>query len=420
MDEAVVDALAERSVALEGTTPGESRADLAPVLDRLADADVVGLGEAVHGSRALFELKARLVRGLVADRGVRTVALEGDVAAAAALDRHVRDGEGDPAGALSDLVVWPWQARELANLLAWLRRFNEGRPADDQVRVHGISPNDATRPAGRLRARLDDLAPGVPGADDALATVAAGDLPDDGDALDELLATVRAVGDALEAGEATADGRRARLDCRAVAQAIAWHRTRSEHEGPHQAGMAHRDRIMADNVLAALGDDPGAGVVVWAHDSHVKRGSFDDGTAWTDAATMGEQLAAELGGRYRPVGSDVGRGTVRARPAGEDGPPERFELGEPLAGSATAHLDAVGGAPLFVDLGAGGDGTAALEADDRLADWLAGDPPTRWVGSVYDPDAGPDHHHLQTDLAASFDGLLYVAESGPTRPVDGD
>jgi erythromycin esterase len=403
----VVAGLTDHVASLEVTELGEDREAFAPLAGHLDGAVVVGLGESLHGGRALFELRHRLLRHLVADRGVRTLALESDVAATTALDDYVRRGDGDPVTALAELVVWPWKVRELAAVLEWLRSFNEGRPTGDRVRVRGISPNDATRPAERLRGRLDDREGGVPGSDDALATVAAGDLPADDGALEDLLATVRALEGAVE--PAGADDRTG-LDRRAVAQALAWHRTRSAHDGPHGAGMAHRDRIMADNVLAALEADPGEGVALWAHDSHVKRGTFDDGTVWTDGETMGEQLDDALGGAYRPLGSEVARGTVRAKPAGEGGPPVTFDLGDPLPGSLAAHLDAVGASPAVLDL-------RAAAGDDRLADWLDGDVATRRVGSVFDPGADDGHHYLETDLPASFDAVLFVAETGPTRAL---
>lgn len=53
--------------------------DLEPVGDRLADADVVGIGKATHGTREFFELKHRLIRHLVVEHGVRAVVLESNL-----------------------------------------------------------------------------------------------------------------------------------------------------------------------------------------------------------------------------------------------------------------------------------------------------------------------------------------------------
>lgn len=408
VDEAVVDALADHATVLDGA--GAAQALASPP----GAADVVGLGEATHGTRELVALKRRLLEHLVVHAGYRTLALECDVAGALALEAYVRRGEGDPAAALAGLQVWPWKAEELAGVLGWLRSFNEGRPAGDRVRVRGISPNATAGPAGALREYLAGTDADPPaGVEDALAALAADGPPGDEERLTDLSGAVATLADHLEdAGDGRA-ANRARRRCRALAQALDWQGTRAAHDGPHEAGMAHRDRVMADNVERALAEDPRGGVALWAHDSHVQRGVFDDGTAWTNAATTGEHLARRLGGRYRPLGTDVGRGSVRALAAGSDGGPTTFALGDPLPDGATAHLDAVGDSPLALDL-------AAAAADATLGPWFDGAPRVRWVGSVYDPDADPDHHHRRTDLPASFDALLFVAESTPTRPLAGD
>ena len=197
---------------------------------------------------------------------------------------------------------------------------------------------------------------------------------------------------------------------RAVGQACEWARVRHEQPGPHEAGMTARDRFMAENALWALEQDRGEGVALWAHDGHVGRGTFDDGTAWASATTMGERLATALGGGYRPVGFDFASGSFRAVSA-DSGSVETFSVGDPAEGSATATFAAVDAAPFLLDLGAAAE-------DRRLADWLADPRRTRYVGSVFDRTAGEGAASARTDLPVTFDRLLFLPESTPTRPID--
>jgi erythromycin esterase-like protein len=46
-------------------------------------------------------------------------------------------------------------------------------------------------------------------------------------------------------------------------------------------------------------------------------------------------------------------------------------------------------------------------------------PVIRWVGSAYDPGDDFGTYYQHTDLPASFDGLVFVEGSTPTRPLDG-
>ncbi|KPN31218.1 erythromycin esterase [Halolamina pelagica] len=112
-----------------------------PALARsLADASLVGLGEATHGTRECFEHKDRLIRSLVTECGVRTVAFEVDAAAATVLDAFVRDGSAlstasaDAAAALAELDMWQWRTESVRDLLEWLEAFNTGRALSAQVR----------------------------------------------------------------------------------------------------------------------------------------------------------------------------------------------------------------------------------------------------------------------------------------------
>lgn len=380
---------------------------------------VVGLGEVTHGTRECFRLKMGLVGLLVREFGVRTVAFEADISAACALDAYVRKGEGDPETALAGLEKWMWRVESVRDLLSWLRSFNRGRPPTDQVSVRGVDLSRPATPAEPLRSYFERVDPSFvdSGPLARLATVGTSSGPVVERALDEATAAARAIEERLlDSEEAYVDaaGRRAwtraRHLCRVVKQTCDWSRVRHETTGPNPEGMARRDQYMAANVGWCVEQDPNGRVAVWAHNSHVKRGTFDDGQVWTDAATMGEQLAREFGDCYTSVGFDVGRGRFRAAEAGEtdNNGPRQFALGEPADGTATAQFDAVGNTPWLLDV-------RAAAADPRLRDWLNTPQRIRWVGTVYDPDA-PGQQYLQTPLTG-FDGLLFLSRSTPSRPL---
>jgi erythromycin esterase len=422
----VVAALDDHATPLASTAPDSDRTDLCPIADRLDGADAVGLGEATHGTREFFRLKHRLVRLLVERLGFRTVAFEADVAAMVAADAYVRRGEGDPDSALSELCKWQWRTRELRALLSWLRAFNEGREPENRVRVRWLDLSDPSAPVAPLRDYLRAVdPPGAAVADGAadLAELVESKLPDDDAArrrrLDEAAAIAVDVTGRLGArrGEyiaATSEERWAfaRHCCRVVEQTCEWHRVRHAQDGPHAEGMAERDRLMAENVRWCSERDPGEGVAVWAHNSHVQRGTFDDGQVWTDAVTMGERLDRAFDDDYRPLGFDFGRGSFRAVPGDVPGAdqPRTVSDRDPLEESATARLDALA-SPCFVDLD-------AARADPALSAWFDRDRRIRRVGSVFDPATDPEVHYQRTNLPESFDGLFFVGESSQTRPLD--
>ncbi|MEO0732860.1 MAG: erythromycin esterase family protein, partial [Bacteroidota bacterium] len=109
--------------------------------DYLADAQVTGLGEATHGTHEFFTFKHELFRYLVEEHGYRALVFEIDFAEALLFDDYVRRGKGTPEQLMQDhMYLWLWQTQEIRDLLLWMRDFNRGRAASDQVRFLG---NDA-------------------------------------------------------------------------------------------------------------------------------------------------------------------------------------------------------------------------------------------------------------------------------------
>jgi erythromycin esterase len=434
-NEHVPTALAEYTTAVErldglgsGTVVSERRIDaladtLADVLGTERDTEepvVVGLGETTHGTRECFRLKAGLVALLVREFGVRTLALEAGVAATRSLDAYVRRGVGTPEGSLGTLGQWLWQTETVCELLSWLRSFNRNRPPAEQVRLRGIDLTRIAAPARLLRSYVKQVEPAVADGD-SLTRLTEFETPEDQTArlraLDDADTAVDSIEERLLDNEQvyveTTDEHQfthARHLCDVLHRTCEWHRVRHAQPGPSAAGMEQRDRWMAANASWAVEQDPNGRAAVWAHNSHVKRGRFDDGQVWSDATTMGERLADTFGERYTPLGFDLGGGAFRAVPAGSaSGRPERFTLDTPPAESATAVFGDVGGAPWLLDIGAATD-------DARLEVWFDRPQQIRWVGTVYDPEA-PERQYLRTELT-DFDGLLFVDQSTASRPVD--
>jgi erythromycin esterase len=58
--------------------PLKTREDLDPLLERIGNARFVLLGEASHGTSEYYQWRARLSSRLIAEKGFRFVAVEGD------------------------------------------------------------------------------------------------------------------------------------------------------------------------------------------------------------------------------------------------------------------------------------------------------------------------------------------------------
>ena len=126
---------AQHAAGIETVDPAAPLDDLAPLRRSIGDAQIVGLGESVHGAAEEIQLKHRALRLLVERMGFRSIAWEEDWATGRQIDAYIRGGAGD-LDTLVGRMSPQWHSAEVADVLRWLRRYNTGRA--DQVRFVGV------------------------------------------------------------------------------------------------------------------------------------------------------------------------------------------------------------------------------------------------------------------------------------------
>jgi erythromycin esterase len=286
---------------------------LAQLTGRLDGAQVIGIGEATHGTHEDLAFKSALIKQLVREGRIGVVALEANRAIGTALDAYVRRGEGDLAAIIRSRSFYRiWRTEEFAELMLWLRAWNlaGGR----QVGVIGIDMQDssadaaaalafvaprAPEEAAAISAGLGDLLPNpepvrlynwVTAADAAKLKRA----QDAAQRLHALLARrIDWAGDpghadALYAAQVAVQGLR-----------LFEKEVRGATVDPHDyAYLALRDRMMAANLTQLAGTEPTA---LWAHDMHVL-GEPGPSTLFPAEFTwIGRELERALGPRYVTV-----------------------------------------------------------------------------------------------------------------------
>jgi erythromycin esterase-like protein len=384
------------------------------VLELVGDARIVLLGEATHGTREFYELRAQITERLVAEHGFRGVAAEADWPAAARVNRYVQGAGEDPdaRAALGDFrrfPQWMWRNPVVAGLVERLRDLDAGagfygldlyslRESMDAV----ISYLDDRDPEAAARARdryacfdhYDDHGYGH--------AVARGRKDPCEDAVVAQLADLRGLAAELAAG--AGDPARdahfvAEQNARLAADAERYYRCVFRGRG---SSWNLRDTHMADT-LDALLDHLGAPVVVWAHNSHVgdARGSE---MGWRrDELNLGQLARERHGDDVRIVGFTTASGTVTAA---EDWnrPGTVHALRPPLPGSLEALLHERGTPDAVLDLRAG-----ELAGRDLLQ---------RFVGVVYRARGERAAHYLTTRPADQYDVLVHVDRTSALAALD--
>jgi erythromycin esterase-like protein len=160
-----------------------------------------------------------------------------------------------------------------------------------------------------------------------------------------------------------------------------------------------RDQSMAENVKWILDQNPGAKMVVWAHNGHVSTAAPTP--AGVGDPPMGAVLRSLYGSQMVAFGFAFGEGSFQAVELGKG--LRNFTVAPTDSGTFDAMLAATG-IPLFaLDL-------RQAPKSGAVAEWLAASHKSRWVGSVYS-EGNPAVYFTDMVAPRTFDAVLFVAKT---------
>jgi erythromycin esterase-like protein len=420
---AAVDIVRQAAMPLDATA-------IDAVIESVADAEVVLIGEASHGTHEFYQYRADLTRALIARKGFNLVAVEADWPDAYRINRWVRLAghdvtARDTLGDFTRFPRWMWRNHVVVDFVNWLRGWNERQPADQRTGFYGLDLYSLHRSIEHVVDYLRKVDPGaVPRAKERYACfdVFGEDMQAYGYASTVGLSPSceRGVVEQLvelrrKAAEyATRDGRIAADDQFAAEQNARVIRNAENHyramfiDGGVESWNV-RDRHMM-SMLEALVDHVAAGAgraraVVWAHNSHL-----GDARA-TSMASQGELNLGELardkfGTRCRNIGFTTHTGTVTAA-SGWDGPAQHMRV-RPSMRDSYERLFHDTGIPAF-----------ALRLHDRgVREALNVSRIERAIGVIYRPDTERLSHYFTARLAQQFDVVIHIDETRALEPLE--
>lgn len=389
----------------------------AEAFDRYADARVVLLGEASHGTSEFYRARAAITRRLIERHGFTIVAVEADWPDAAVIDRHVRQR---PYAALDPpfqrFPTWMWRNREFFEFVAWLRAHNAALAAAERASFHGL---DLYNLSGSIRAVIDYL--------DRVGRDAAAvarerygclapwrDAPHgygrlaitEGYARCEkpVVAMLRALVE-KQAELVASDGDDfldATHNARLIASAEAYYRA-MYYSSAESWNL--RDEHMFDTLdLLLRTKGQGAKAVVWAHNSHIGDARFTDMGMERGELNLGQLARTGYGDAARLVGFGTHTGTVAA--ADDWDAPMKIKRVNPSRPDSYERICHEAGVPRFL---------LDLRPEGEVRDALLTPRLERFIGVIYRPDTERWSHYSTAVLPQQFDAYVWFDE---TRAVD--
>ena len=136
-------------------------APLKAIVDRVADARVVLIGEASHGTSEFYSLRAEITKRLIEDHGFTIVAAEADWPDAARIDHYVRHREASPSDwiAFSRFPKWMWRNTDVRDFVDWLHDHNKPLDSAERAGFYGLDLYSLYNSARAVIDYLEDVDP---------------------------------------------------------------------------------------------------------------------------------------------------------------------------------------------------------------------------------------------------------------------
>ena len=392
------------------------------LFDRFAEAHVVLLGEASHGTSEFYRARAAITRRLIEQHGFSIVAVEADWPDAAAIDRYVRHKAPRAATepAFQRFPTWMWRNVEVDDFVDWLRAHNEWVEPARRAGFFGLDLYNMNAAIRAVIDYLDKIDPDaarvarerygclMPWQKDPATYGRAALTTGYAKCEQPVMAMLR------ELFEKQMDYQRrdgddfidAAQNARLIAAAERYYRVM--YYGAAESWNL-RDRHMfatLDELLAWRGD--GAKAVVWAHNSHIGNAAATEMGLMREEINIGQLCRERFGKEAVLIGFGTDRGTVAAA-SDWDAPMEIKQV-------RAAHRDSYerlcrdsGIERFLVDLR---EGHATALRDGLLYPRLE-----RAIGVIYRPETELASHYFDASLPDQFDAYVWLEETRAVTPL---
>ena len=403
-------------------------ANLDGLLQRIGDARLVLLGEATHGTAEFYEMRARITRELVENRGFRIIAVEADWPDASSINRYIHGDDKPPSLAkppFSDFPQWMWANHSVLAFTQWLKEHNQGAGNKDAaVSFYGLDFYNLFSSVEAVLDYLQSVDPAMaetaqqryrclmpwayrPGAYGRL--VQSGQHPGCEHEVKAVLDDM--IKNSVRYGPDGYENRQRQFGAVQNARLV----KNGEHYyraiyGNNSISRELRHQNFFETLLAIL-EHHGkkSKAVVWAHNTHVgdsRAGSMSE----QGESSLGQRVRQHFGERAYLVGFGTDHGTVTAA-SSANGPETTMQVKPAVSDSYESLFHEVEADNFLLPLRKPlREITVSSLRPSRLQ---------RAIGTVYDPENELDKHYIEVSLPRQFDEYIWFDATQAVKPLYG-
>ena len=365
------------------------------------EVKIIGLGEATHGNAEFQELKLTVLKRLVEKENVRAFALEADFSEGLTINDYIHGGEGDATELAKQFSFSIYRTKQMAELIEWMREYNAGKPASQQLSFYGFDMQNPEQGVERVITYCQEHA--ILSSEDleaALAPIKAGSVSKgDLQKASELLQQVQS---AIETQQETKESQLMKQAILSMLNGLTYY----QMDLSDYAAMNNtRDQYMADNVawIHSFQEKNGSPrLLIAGHNGHVSyKEQFYN--------TMGSHLKDTYQKQYFVIGTDYFDTVVNTKTVGENAGRENhhFNSADPLAAQAKRM-----GGSYYLDF-------AAVPKDSPTGLLLSKPMSMGSVGEGYSflMPFLPTTHRIQQTPKELYDAMIFCYQVHPIAPL---
>lgn len=403
--EEAIEQLNQTLIPLKTVEASNGFDDLQPLKETLKDAQIVGLGEATHGTSEFFKAKHRMLEFLVTEMGYRAIVMEDSYANAMIINRYVLGESARLDSLMMFNLMRPWATEEVRSMVEWMRTYNQTVTHTNKIYFLGCDMQYFQAPVESLIDYLmkrDLVSPTLTANIEkthsfSLSQSSKAEKKQMAKIMEAITSEVNESLSTLPAASSI-DEQLIRYNVRILEQCADF----MKMQVPWSS--MKRDRYMAENINK-LSQVLQLKLVVWAHNMHIAKGSGE-----YKKKTMGMHLSELWGKKYYALGFGFNQGQFAASNSQTrslevfDAPPTRYDASD--AFFAKAHH------PNFIiDF-------RNIKENTALAPFIHDKTVSRTIGGSYNPEQDSSRFYYKQVLSKQYDGLIFIRTTTASKILD--
>ncbi len=375
------------------------------------NVQIVGLGEASHGSKEFQESKLEMLKMLVEKKDYRAIVVEADFGDCLAANAYVQGGDGDSREIVNNMSFTIYHTKEMADILDWMKQYNASAPEDKKLRFYGF---DMQNPEQGIQFLLDYIAKSTITGADLSATSSIIDENRTEPLSDDQRNKVKSEMAELKSAIEGVAGSERDFDTICALKITDNVCTAMDYGMQDTQEMNNfRDAAMAENVswILDLEKEIGSGKIMLAgHDGHIAK----KGQSAFMKVTMGGVLKEKYGDAYYSLGTDFFRGKSNIRVyLGGPGEYKRKDYFVTTADPIAYQAKYVDGKRFFLDFG-----SLSPENNAKLHSIVNSKVSMGSLGEGFSGIYYLMHSSYRVEMAPTdlYDGMIFYYEVGAIDP----